>query len=182
LALYNLGCEAMAFGPEETDAVQDHEHPRQTRRNQYRYEFTQKHHGGYGEAQWLPPPSLSEDNEFAVFDFADGDADRRRSDDEVQCSDDEGNLLGVFMEVLPDGTDSLRILGSCQEQIARFWNPKTHVPTHGFPVYPIKRLAAPGHRKQHSRQLPPKRLLTKMIKLGWITAGMSSRLAGGKHV
>ena len=48
-------------------------HPVPTRRSEYRYLFYDKHHGrgGPDAAQWLP--SLSQDEEFAVFDLADRD-------------------------------------------------------------------------------------------------------------
>jgi hypothetical protein len=48
-------------------------HPVLTQRSGYRYLFYDKHHGrgGYDAAQWLE--SLSQADEFAVFDIADED-------------------------------------------------------------------------------------------------------------
>jgi len=81
--------------------MQDHEHPEPTRKHQYRYLFTAKHHGGVkAAAQWI----LNEPDEFAVFAGA----------DEWEFLDDDGNLYGVFQ----DGAGSLRFLGTYQERSA----------------------------------------------------------------
>jgi hypothetical protein len=85
--------------------MHEHEHPQRTRRSHYRYLFTTKHHRGKrGPAQWLP--DLSEDDEFAVFDWA----------DEWEVADKVGNLFGA----LEDSEEGLRFLGIWQEQIAKF--------------------------------------------------------------
>ena len=152
--------------------MQDHEHPQMTRRHHSRYLFTHKHHGGHGDGQWLE--TLAEDDEFAVFDVADGDPDPDLSDDEVQCSDGNGNLYGT----LQDGPDSLRRLGRYGEQIAKFWRQPEGMPWHGFPVWPINH-EGPGNRRRHP---PPKEVFDKMVQVGLITLPMPIRLKGGKHV
>src|SRR5215470_11866459 len=110
----------------------DHEHPQKTRRHHYRYWFTQKHHGGHGDGQWLE--TLSEDDEFSVFDGA----------DEMEIADQDKNLYGA----LPEGENSLRLLGIYQEQIAKFWGPQNEQePWHGFPVWSINQ-EGPGNRRK----------------------------------
>jgi hypothetical protein len=84
-------------------------HPTQTRRSQYHYLFTSKHHGGgsAGDAQWAPDVTQSE--EFSVFDDADFH----------EIFDDRSWLYGG----LRSPTGELRDLGTWQQQIAEF--PKT---------------------------------------------------------
>lgn len=140
----------------------DHDHPQPTRRHHYTYRFTQKHHGGHGDSQWLP--TLSEDDEFAVFDRA----------DELELSDEGGNLYGA----LRGGEESLRTLGTYQQQIAKFWNQPEGMPWHGFPAWSIKK-EGPGNLR---KQRPPKEVFDKMVEVGLITEAMRSRLKGGHNV
>jgi hypothetical protein len=85
-------------------AVQDAEHPTRTRRSQYRYLFTARHHGGdKSAAMWLH--EIDRDSEFAIFDVADFQ----------EVADSRGWLYGV----LQDG-DDLREIGTCDEQVAEF--------------------------------------------------------------
>ena len=60
-------------------------HPVPTRRSGYRYLFYEKHHGrgGTDAARWLP--TLSQEQEFAVFDAA----------DQAEISDERGWLYGI---------------------------------------------------------------------------------------
>jgi hypothetical protein len=148
---------------EESEAMLDHEHPLPTRNHHYRYLFTQKHHGGHGDAQWLG--TLGEPDEFAVFDGA----------DDLDILDDDGNLYGA----LRDGVDSLRYLGIYQEQIAKFWKQPEGTAWHGFPVWAIN---SEGPGKLRKRP-PPKEVFDRMLQVGLITdRAMRNRLRGGHHV
>jgi hypothetical protein len=138
----------------------EHEHPQTTRRHQYRYRFTSKHHGGHGDGQWLA--SLSEEDEFAVFDGA----------DDRELSDAAGNLFGA----LPDGNDSLRMLGT-EEQIAKFPRASDGSPWHGYPMWPLSDDAPPNRR--HG---PPKEVYDRMVVVGLINHEMRRRLMKGDHV
>jgi hypothetical protein len=140
----------------------DHEHPQPTRRHRYRYLFTQKHHGGHGEAQWLA--TLTEDDEFAVFDGA----------DEMELADKAGNLYGA----VPHAVNSLQPLGYYGEQIAKFWHQENrNLPWHGFPVWAITQ--GPGKGQDHQ---PPKEVFDRMVTVGLINGAMRNRLKGAKHV
>lgn len=141
----------------------DHEHPQPTRTHQYRYLFTHKHHCGHGDAQWLR--TLTEDEEFAVFDGA----------DEGEFSDARGNLYGA----LRDRMGSLRFLGTYDEQIAKFWRQPANTPWHGHPIWAINH-DGPANRRKHCE--PPRRVFDRMVERGLITAAMRARLIKGKHV
>src|SRR5438105_1295963 len=100
-------------------------HDAVTRRSGYRYQSTPKHHGGDRDAaQWLP--SLSLEEEFAVFNGA----------DEHELSDHDGNLYGVR----PDGEGGLRYLGTQHQQVAEFPVARAGEAWHGYPLYPLKEL------------------------------------------
>ena len=143
--------------------MQDHEHTQTTRRHQYRYLFTAKDHGGgKGTAEWI----LSEPEEFAVFDGA----------DEMELSEEAGNLYGA----LRDGADSLRILGSFQEQIAEFPCTPVGTPWHGYPMWAINP-DGPSNRR-NPRHRPARVVLNKMVEVGLITLNMRARLLKGEHV
>lgn len=135
----------------------DHEHSTTTRTHHYRYLFTQKHHGGdKSAAQWLP--TLSEDEEFTVFDDADA----------LDFSDDDGNLFGA----LSDGEESLRIIGTSGEQMAKFWSPSHGSPWHGHPIEWLN----------DQRRRPGKEVFNKMVANGRIDHLMLRRLMKGDHV
>ncbi len=135
----------------------EREHPQRTRRHQYRYLFTAKHHGGdKSAAQWHP--DLSRDDEFAVFDGA----------DEMELSDGGGNLYGA----LSDGEESLRHLGIFQEQIAKFPRAAAGSPWHGYPVWAVS----------DEKHRPAKEVFDKMVRAGLITQPMRKRLMKGDHV
>jgi hypothetical protein len=150
---------------EKGKAVQDHEHPQRTRRHQYRYLFTAKHHGeSEGAAQWSP--DLSEEDEFAVFDGA----------DDMELLDEEGNLYGA----LRDGEDSLRDLGIWGEQIAEFPCAAEEMPWHGYPLWAINHEGPSNRRNQKHR--PAREVFNRMVEVGRITALMRTRLMKGGHV
>jgi hypothetical protein len=143
--------------------MQDYEHSERTNRHQYRYLFTAKHHGGVkGAAQW----TLSEPDEFAVFDGA----------DEMELSDEQGNLYGA----LRDGEESLRFLGSYQEQIAEFPCAAEGVPWHGYPMWAINQDGPSNRRNQKHR--PARQVFDRMVHVGLITRTMRTRLMKGDHV
>jgi hypothetical protein len=145
--------------------MQDHEHPQPTRRHQYRYLFTAKHHGDTeGAARWSP--DLSEEEEFAVFDGA----------DDMELADDEGNLYGA----LRDGEDSLRDLGIWQEQIAEFPYAAEEMAWHGYPVWAINHEGPSNRRNQKHR--PAREVFNRMVEVGLITVSMRARLMKGGHV
>ena len=130
------------------------EHPVSTRRRQLRYQFTPKHHGqDVTAAQWV----LELTDEFAVFDAADWH----------DLSDDGGNLFGL----IHDGTQWV-MLGTREEQVAKFPAAPTGAPWHGYPVWP---LAGQADR-------PPKAVLTRMRDTGVITEIARKRLMAGKHL
>src|SRR4051794_5045763 len=80
-------------------------HETRTGRSNHSYQFTPKHHGAdVTAAQWLPSISLEE--EFAIFDEA----------DERDISDKDGNLYGVQQ----DAEGGLRCVGMWNEQVAEY--------------------------------------------------------------
>jgi hypothetical protein len=80
-------------------------HERRTRRSEYTYQSTPKHHGADATAaQWLP--ALTLDQEFDVFDFA----------DEHELSDDRDRLYGLRL----DQEGGLHYIGVWHEQVAEF--------------------------------------------------------------
>ena len=142
----------------------DHEYPESTRRREYRYLFTSKHHGGHGDGQWLA--SLSEYDEFAVFDGA----------DDMNLSDEDGNFFGA----LANGDQGLRMLGSYEEQIAMFPCAAAGSPWHGYPLWALSDGAPPNRRNQKHR--PAKEVFDKMLGVGLINQEMRRRLMKGDHV
>jgi hypothetical protein len=140
----------------------EHDHPAVTRRHGYRYRFTAKHHGGHGDGQWSD--SLSEDDEFAIFDDA----------DDKELTDDDGSLFGAMKE----GDDSLCILGYYHEQIAKFPVASEGSPWHGYPVWPLGE-AGPSNRRKCQ---PGKEVFDKMVVAGLINNRMRKRLMKGDHV
>jgi hypothetical protein len=116
-------------------------HDEATGRSGYRYQFTPKHHG-HGEdfdGQWMPSLTLAE--EFAVFDAA----------DQHDLSDDDGRLYGVQ----PNGSGSLRFLGTDHQQIAEFPFAREGEPWHGYPSYPLSEKGEKG-RPAKDTCLPPR--------------------------
>jgi len=146
--------------------MQDHEHPVATRVNGLRYLFTAKHHGGWKSphATWLP--TLTDDQEFSVFD--DGDANA--------LSDGAGNLFGA----LSDGQGGLDDLGTRGEQIAKFWRAPLDKPWHGFPAFPLNDDVAMQNRKGETAR-PEKSVFDRMLEVGVINRAMWKRLKKGKH-
>jgi len=146
--------------------MQNHEHPQRSGRHQYRYLFTTKHHGGDAKAaQWLP--DLPESDEFAVFDGA----------DRWELVDEDGNLYGV----LPDGEESLRVLGTRLEQIAKFPFAADETPWHGYPCWALRKEDDTSNRRTQRNQ-PAGEVFGKMVQNGLISSPMRKRLMKGKHI
>ena len=145
-------------------ATEDSEHPTRTRRSQYRYLFTSRHHGGDKKvAMWLP--DISQDTEFSIFD----NADLR------QIADDRGWLYGV----LPEGNRELRSLGTWDEQVAEFQRPTSAAdPWHGYPQWPLDESGPPNRRRQHN--CPNKVVFDLMMMAGLITKIQRKRLLTGR--
>lgn len=153
----------------------DRPHPARTARRQLEYVFTPKHHGGDAQAScWLE--RLSFDDEFAIFDRADGRTVSLDQDDE-QVADSEGNLYGY--EATPDG--SLRELGTWHQQMAEFPVQRDGSPWHGYPIWPIDSSAAPTRFGGH-RCRPHKSVFARMEELGHITPGQRNRLGRGDWI
>jgi hypothetical protein len=148
--------------------MQDHEHSETTDNRQRRYLFTAKHHGAdRNAAQWRP--DLTESDEFAVFNSADGN-------EENEFSDEDGNLYGALRE----GEDSLRELGMFQEQIAEFPCTADGRPWHGYPHWAINQEGPSNRRNQKHR--PANRVFDRMLRVGLINRSMRARLMKGDHV
>jgi len=133
--------------------MQDHEHSVATRVNGLRYLFTAKHHGGWKSrhATWLP--TLTEEEEFSVFDDADAN----------QVSDAAGNLFGVLF----DGNEGLQDLGTRGEQIAKFWYSPPGSPWHGFPAFPLKDDVVMQNRQGETAR-PERQVLDRLLEVGAI--------------
>lgn len=140
-------------------------HPERTRKRQYSYQFTAKHHGGGkpDDARWSE--EVSRDEEFSVFDEADD-----------QDIFDEG---GRFYGVLRNAEGELRDLGTWQQQLAEFPRTNEGVPWHGYPIWALNELAPPNRSGQKGR--PAKAVFQKMEEAGLITARQRKRLYKGDH-
>jgi hypothetical protein len=134
-------------------------HGTRTTRSSYQYQFTRKHHGGDNKAaQWLP--SLTLDEEFAVFNTA----------DLHNLADEAGNLYGI--ESID--TDELRQLGTRGEQVAKYPVTAENLPWHGYPAFPLAGSNPPS--------TPPKAVLVQMQEAGLIDKRGRKRLGKGDPV
>ncbi len=139
-------------------------HPAPTRRSRHRYLFYVKHHGRSGDAaQWLP--TLTQDQEFAVFDTADFH----------DLSNDRNWLYGLRND--PDG--EVLEIGTDGQQIAEFPRARPNEPWHGYPLYPLND-SGPQNR-QGQKQRPEPGVLKKMQDAGLLTAAQRTRLMKGKY-
>jgi hypothetical protein len=140
------------------------QHPAVTDRNRYSYQFTPKHHGSDpGAAQWLP--SLTLDEEFAVFNTA----------DEHELADDRGWLYGI--RPLDNG---LQVLGTRGQQIAEFPSARAGEAWHGYPIWAVNNQAPSNIRGEKMR--PDKEVFLKMERVGLLTVRQRKRLYKGDHV
>ena len=141
------------------------EHPQLTSKNQLRYQFTPKHHGGpgsRGQAQWLAALTLAE--EFAIFDEADS----------FEILDGKGNMYGV----LRDESGELRDVGTWEEQMAKFPS-TTSGPWHGYPCWAINKSGPSNRRRQ--KMFPPKQVFDLLQEAGLISEEQRDRLKRGDH-
>ncbi len=139
-------------------------HPITTRRSGHYYLFYVKHHGGDRDAaRWLP--TLTRNEEFAVFDTADFH----------DLSDDVGYLYGVRKGLEGEVLE----LGTWGQQVAEFPFARLNAPWHGYPLYPLKE-AGPKNRPGEKHR-PSKEVFLKMEAAGLITVQQRKRLRKGNH-
>lgn len=137
-------------------------HGVRTVRSNYQYQFTPKHHGADKKAaQWLP--SLTLDEEFAVFDMA----------DQNNLTDAQGNLYGAEKV----GADDLRVLGTRGEQVAKFPVAAQNQAWHGYPAWPLG-----GGNRAGDDMKPTKAVLDRMQEEEVITKRGRKRLGKGDPV
>lgn len=138
-------------------------HPVPTRVRQLFYEFTTKHHGAGSTLDSRWSEDITEPEEFQVFDV--GVA--------FQILDEGGNVYGVLRH-----GDSLRELGTWQQQVAEF--PYTEPPHdwHGYPIWPVED-SAPVKLRRKPR--PSKIVFDLMLAAGLITSRELRRLMKGDH-
>lgn len=143
-----------------------HEHPIRTRNDtNYRYFFSDKHHGRGGPeaAQWAR--DLSEDEEFSIFDQA----------DTLDLLDSVGNLYGVRPNARTPNTAI--ILGTLDQEIAKFPWTRPGQPWHGFPLAPIR----PTHPPHPPYRWVPGDVLKTMQARGLISERQFKRLKKRRH-
>lgn len=139
-------------------------HATPTERSNYHYQFTPKHHGAdTTAAQWLPSMSLEE--EFAIFD----EADMR------DFSDEDGRLYGVQR----GSEGELQFLGTWNQQVAEYPIAREGEAWHGYTLYPLVELGPESRRGQKVR--PAKEVFNKMAGAGIITRSQRRRLLKGDH-
>jgi len=147
-------------------------YPVRTTRRRLGYVFTPKHHGGDATgSRWMT--DLTFDEEFAIFDRADGIvvADPTLMD-ERQVADGNGNLYGY--EILPTGSLRLRELGTRLQQMAEFPCQIQGADWHGYPIYPIQ--------YQGQKCKPAKEVFDRMVQLGDISQAQGKRLKKGDWI
>lgn len=151
-------------------------YPVSTARRGLVYVFTPKHHGGDTTSScWLT--DLTFDEEFAIFDRADGVVvvDPKLMD-ERQVADGNGNLYGY--ETLPTGT--LRELGTWHQQIAEFPNQVQGADWHGYPIWSIHSDSSQKYKGEECK--PAKEVFDRMVQLGDITPAQRKRLKKGDRI
>jgi hypothetical protein len=137
-------------------------HGVRTSRSNFQYQFTPKHHGADKKAaQWLP--SLTLDEEFAVFNTA----------DQNNLADAQGDLYGAEKV----GADDLRVLGTRGEQVAKFPATPQNQAWHGYPAW-----ALAGGNRAGEVMKPAKAVLERMEAEGIITKRGRKRLGKGDPV
>lgn len=149
-----------------------HSHPERTKRSGHTYFFYEKHHGNGapGASVWIH--SLSEPQEFGIFNQA----------DEFELADDRGNLYGLW---IGEGGE-IKILGTAGQLVAKFPVADPGQPWHGFPLWPLKKEGR-NDRNRNEEQLRkerpfPKEILIKMEAKGMLTPSQRKRLPRGKRL
>ena len=140
-------------------------HPDTTRKYKYRYLFSNKHHGRGGSkaAQWLP--TLSDDEEFSVFDEAVFHG----------ISDQHGRLYGVRITT----NQEVLYVGTLGEQIAIFPHTRPGETWHGYPLWPLRE-AGPANKQGEDRR-PSKEVFQKMEERIKLKPRDRKRLWKGNH-
>ncbi len=152
-------------------------HPILTARRGLTYVFTPKHHGAsQTSACWLS--TLTHNEEFVIFDRADGVVVQPPATDNRQVADPNGNLYGY--ETLTGGTSALREIGTWHQQLAEFPVQTTGADWHGYPIWPISPQAPQNLQGQRCR--PDPRVFDRMLQLGDITAGERKKLKKGDWI
>lgn len=140
----------------------EREHPTPTKKGK-RYLFTSKHHGAgkSDEARWHP--SLSDDEEFSVFDGGDFH----------DIYNESGRYLyGIFRK-----GKRLCELGTWHQFVAEF--PKSNEAWHGYPVYPVTEPAPPNRTGDDAK--PSREVFEKLEASGLISKQERKRLWKGRH-
>jgi hypothetical protein len=142
-------------------------HPVLTQRSRHRYQFRDKHHGrgGNDAAQWLS--SMSQEDEFAVFDAA----------DLHEISDERRWLYGVRPR---DEQGRIPELGTWGQQVAEFPFARPNETWHGYPLWPLGE-AGPDNRKGEKCR-PDKVVFQRMEKAAMITPRERKKLYKGDHL
>jgi hypothetical protein len=107
-----------------------------TQRSGYQYFFYTKHHqpNNTTDAQW--EPTVTQDEEFAVFDLA----------DQHDLSEANGDLFGLHLGPGP----SILLLGTRGEQVAEFPVTVAGQAWHGYPLFPIAEKSLEGREANMS--------------------------------
>jgi len=157
-------------------SVQDNtQHALPTARRSLIYLFTPKHHGAsQNNSCWLT--ELTFDEEFAIFDRADGIVVQFPYEDNRQVADESGNLYGY----LPLSDGSLSVIGTWYQQLAEFPVQEDGAAWHGYPIWPINSDAPQNLQGQKCR--PDSAIFDRMLKLGDITRGQRKRLKKGDWI
>jgi hypothetical protein len=119
---------------------------------------------------------LTFEEEFAIFDRADGVVVQIQYENNRQIADEDGNLYGY--QPLSDG--SLRVIGTWHQQLAEFPVQREGSPWHGYPIWPINTEAPENRRGQKCR--PDSSVFDRMFGLGDITRGQRKRLKRGDWI
>jgi hypothetical protein len=119
---------------------------------------------------------LTLDEEFAIFDRADGIVLQPPAVDNCQVADANGNLYGY--EKLMNG--SLREIGTWHQQMAEFPVQVAETVWHGYPIWPIGPPAPQNLQGQKCR--PDSQVFDRMMQLGVITPGQRKRLKKGDRI
>jgi len=132
----------------------------------YRYFFHPKHHGGGSTTDACWKPEITKSEEFTIFEIA----------VHLDLSDQNGNLYNV--RKAPNET--ILELGTCHEQIARFWKPSAGEAWHGHPLWPVVTDRPNSRTKQEYR--PDRSVFRKLVEQRVLSERDSHRLNSGKNV
>ena len=140
-------------------------YPNPTQRSGYRYLLTTKHHGAGSSTDACWASDITPNEEFQVFDDC----------DTHQILDDGGWMYGVLKH-----GDSLRELGTWQQQVAAFPYAEPPSAWHGYPLWAVN-FSAPDNRRGEQMR-PAKAVFMRMEAVCLITTRQRKRLMKGDHV